>query len=421
MLESIYVGMTGLLGYSRGLRVIANNTANINTPGFKSSSLQFADLAYAGGNGGSGVPTQNSGQLGFGITTTGTTISFKQGELRQTGEALDMAVDGQGMFVLKGADGSITYTRDGQFEFNTDGVLVMRNSTEKVMGLDERGNLVEISLSGRMANAGKPTSVVNFSGNLSSTATEQVVGGVKVIDATGGEHVLSLKLTNGTASAATGTPAAQASEAAEGSATPAAAGDPPGTWTVQVLDGTTVVGEGKLRFVDGKPVVDANNLTFSYAPSGQTAASINLKFGTDVTSFAAGNLSTLAMSTQDGVGPGNWTSVQFDGTGVLTTSYSNGQQTKSTRLAMARFDSANAVGAIGNNQFTALDASSWHMGWAGDSAFGKVRSGVVEISNVDLSQEFSDLVIMQRGYQASSQVISTANDMLQELFSMKSR
>lgn len=429
MLESIYVGMTGLLGYSRGLRVIANNTANINTPGFKSSSLQFADLSYAGGNVGGGVPTQNSGQLGFGITTTGTTISFKQGELRQTGEALDMAVDGQGMFVLKGADGSITYTRDGQFEFNTDGILVMRNSTEKVMGLDERGNLVEISLSGRMANAGKSTSVVNFSGNLSSTATEQLVGGVKVIDATGGEHVLSLKLTNGTASAATDAPAVEASEdadeptddEAEAPATPAVAGDPPGTWTVQVLDGTTVVGEGKLRFVDGKPVVDANSITFSYAPSGQTAVSVNLKFSTDVTSFAAGNLSTLAMSTQDGVGPGNWTSVQFDGTGVLTTSYSNGQQTKSTRLAMARFDSANAVGAIGNNQFAALDASSWHMGWAGDSAFGTVRSGVVEIPNVDLSQEFSDLVIMQRGYQASSQVISTANDMLQELFSMKSR
>lgn len=396
MLESIYVGMTGLLGYSRGLRVIANNTANINTPGFKSSSIQFADLFYAGGTLGGGVPGQNANQLGFGLNTLGTSTFYKQGELRQTGSAMDMAVDGQGMFVLKSAEGAITYTRAGQFEFDTDGILTVRGGAQKVMGLDDHGNLFEINLAGQRTHPGKPTSVVNFNGNLSSTATEQLVNSVKVVDGSGGEHVLSLKLSNATDQTA-------------------------GNWKVEVLDGTAVIGEGALSFVDGKPVAGKTKVAFTYAPAGQTPVNITLDFGTDVTSFAAGNLSTLAMSKQDGVGPGAWTSVAFDAKGVLTTSYSNGQESKSARLALARFDSPEAVGAIGSNQFQMLDERAWHTGWAGDSAFGKVRSGVVEISNVDLSQEFSDLVVMQRGYQASSQVISTANDMIQELFSMKSR
>jgi flagellar hook protein FlgE len=105
MLDSIYVGITGLRGYSDGLRAIANNTTNINTPGFKSSSLQFSDLFYASGNGGSG------GQLGYGLNVGATTLNFKQGELRQTGNDLDLAVDGEGMFTLRDAGGKLHHAR----------------------------------------------------------------------------------------------------------------------------------------------------------------------------------------------------------------------------------------------------------------------------------------------------------------------
>lgn len=90
-------------------------------------------------------------------------------------------------------------------------------------------------------------------------------------------------------------------------------------------------------------------------------------------------------------------------------------------MALGRFSSPDAVQAVGNNEFKAVDGKSWETGAAGGDAFGTVRSGMVEISNVDLSQEFSNLVIMQRGYQASSQVVSTANDMLTELFAMRGK
>ncbi len=138
----------------------------------------------------------------------------------------------------------------------------------------------------------------------------------------------------------------------------------------------------------------------------------------DVTSFASGTLSTLALGSNDGFGAADLSSATFDSTGTLILTYANGQTVKGSRLSLGRFDTTSAVGSLGDNEFEALDGRAWHTGTAG-GAFGNVRSGKVEISNVDLSQEFSDLVIMQRGYQASSQVITTANEMLQELFSMK--
>lgn len=396
MLESIYVGMTGLLGYSRGLRVIANNTANINTPGFKSSSLQFADMFYTGGNLAGGNASQNRDQVGFGLNTTGTAMSFKQGELRQTGNNLDMAVDGQGLFVLQDAEGKITYTRAGQFKFDDNGVLVSRANGEKVMGMDDGGTLAEISLAGQMLNQGRPTSRIKFAGNLSNTLKDQTaVGTVRVVDAGGIVHTLTAKFVT-TEATTSGT-----------------------TMRVDLLDGAAVVGSGSMFFIGGKPTPQTSVMNVTYVPTGQPPMTLALDFSTDVVLFA-GDV-TLKMDSQDGLGPGTLTGTAFDANGVLRLSYSNGQTVKGTSLALARFDSPDAVAALGNNQFEMVNKNAWHYGKAGEGAFGSVRAGQIEISNVDLSQEFSDLVIMQRGYQASSQVISTANEMLQQLFSMKSK
>lgn len=392
MLDSIYVAMTGLSGYSRGLRVIANNTANLNTPGFKSSSLQFADMFYSrdGLGGGAGKD-----QVGFGVNTAGTSMSFTQGELRQTGNDLDLAIDGQGLFVLQDEQGKTTYTRAGQFKFDTDGTLVSRINGEKVMAMDANGAFAPVSLTGKMINLGKPTSRVQFSGNLSNTVTEQTAGGITVIDAGGTSHTLSLKFSV---------------KSADASGT---------TMKVELMEGSTVVSTSEMVFVDGKPTATTAVVQASYTPSGQPAMALTLDFSSDVVLFAG--QTSLKADSQDGVGPGAMSGAAFDATGTLVMTYSNGQTVKGPKLALARFDSPDAVGSVGDNQFEALNQNAWHVGVASEGAFGSVRSGRVEISNVDLSQEFSDLVIMQRGYQASSQVISTANDMLQELFSMKSR
>ncbi|MDB5874609.1 MAG: flagellar hook-basal body complex protein [Ramlibacter sp.] len=389
MLNSIYVGMTGLQGYSQGLRVIANNTANLNTPGFKSSSLQFADMFYSNSNSGSGTM-----QVGYGLNTAGTVLNFQQGELRQTGNSLDLAIDGQGLFTVRDDSGNLHYTRAGQFTFNEDGVLVSRVDGAKVMGQDANGAIGEISIAGKGTVPGKATTTATFSGNLSSTAATQTVGSVKVIDSVGGEHMLSVNLVN------------------DGATTP-------GAWTVQLMDGASVVGSGQIVFSNGTPQAANSRVNITYTAAGLAAIPLTLDFSSNVTSYASGNLSTLAFASQDGSLPGSLTSQSFDASGTLVLAYSNGQTVKGSTLSLGRFDSLDAVAARGNNQFDATNSLAWHTGVAGDGSFGAVRSGMVELSNVDLSQEFSDLVIMQRGYQASSQVISTANDMLQELFQMK--
>lgn len=390
MIETIHVGMSGLSSFSRGLRVIANNTANMNTPGFKSSSLKFADAFYASAaNGG------RSSVLGYGVATHGTTLSFKPGELRQTGNSLDLALDGQGLFMLRSPEGRITYTRAGQFQFDKSGVLVNRDTHAQVMGTTEDGRMTEISIANQRIASGRPTSVVKFMGNLSSTANEQLVQGVRVLDSSGVEHLLTAKFTR-------------------------TDGASPGAWHLQLLDGTEEIGTHSLQFENGRPTSGSSKPTFSYKPAGQSVQSITLDFSADVTSYGSGSLSTLAFSSQDGQVPAELTSMAFDQSGVLIMTYGNGQTVRGPRLLLGRFDTTDAVGSLGDNQFEALDGDAWHWGAAG-GVFGAVRSGYVEISNVDLSQEFSDLIILQRGYQANSQVITSANEMLQELFSMKGR
>jgi flagellar hook protein FlgE len=193
----------------------------------------------------------------------------------------------------------------------------------------------------------------------------------------------------------------------------------PGSWQVELLDGTTVVGSSQILFVDGRATAATSTLAFSYAPPGRPVQALALHFGADATSFASGTLSTLAMTSQDGYAPGNLSGIAFDETGTLVASYTNGQTVKGPRLALARFPSSEAVRSLGGNLFAAAGGAEWQVGPAGEGGFGGVKAGMLEGSNVDLSREFSDLVVMQRGYQASSQVISTANDMLQELFGMK--
>lgn len=390
MLDSINVGASGLLAHQQGLRVIANNTSNMNTPGFKSSTLAFADLFYESAPGSNG----NTLHLGHGMNATGTQLNFSQGEMRQTGGDFDLAVEGEGFFVLRNAQGLTRYTRAGSFQFDADGALVSRTDGSKVLGMDGSGGLREITLDGLRLSPGKASATLRFNGNLSSTTPEQTVGGIKVFDALGQEHALSLKLTN--------------TEATQ-----------PGSWKAELLEGTTSFGTVDIVFIDGRPTAQTSKPAFSYTPAGGAAQQLVLDLSSDVTSFASGSLSTLAMGSQDGFPPGNLTKVAFDATGTLVATYANGQTAKGLRLALGRFTTPDAVEDLGGNLFGEAGGIPWQLGVAGEGGFGAIHAGMLEMSNVDLSREFTDLVVMQRGYQAASQVISTANDMLQELFGMK--
>ena len=399
MFYSIYIGMSGLEGFSKGLKVISNNVANLNTPGFKASNLQFTDAYYQQGTLSGSQSGNPAPQYGTGLNTLTSTINFLTGELRQTGNSMDVNVSGDGFLVVQDKEGGEAhYTRDGQLQFDKDGNLVSRTSGKYVMGFDaDAQSLSRITLNGLRSNPAKATGTVKFTGNLSSGTDESTISNVKLIDALGGEHVVSLKFKK--------------------------KGDSePNAWTVTISEGTTTVGSGDIGFTDGKPNASANSVTFTYTPTGGAPAfSVKLDFSGDVTSFASGNLTSLAMSSQDGYAAGTISKAEFDANGKLSLTYTNGQTAKGAQLALARFESLQSLSEVGGGEFSTADAQAATLGRPGSTGFGTIGSNQLELSNVDLSGEFSNLIVMQRGYQASSRIVSTANDMLQELFDMKGR
>jgi flagellar hook protein FlgE len=399
MIDSIVIAESGLQGYEQGLQTISNNTANMNTPGFKGSTMQFADLANLGDT---ATGDSSLSHAGYGLRALGTSLDFAPGPLQSTSNPLDLAVGGQGFFTLRDAKGEVRYTKDGQFKFDATNQLISTTTGDSVMALDSSGALVPVSIANAQTNPPKATSKLVFAGIVSTSSPTNTVSDMSVIDPTGALHALTATLTQVTGKT--------------------------GEWQVALSDGTTAVGSPQtLTFSEsGNTVTSGGLLTYSYRPAANgPAMPITLDFTTGVTSFSAAGTSggpgTLRLSDKDGYGAGSLTGETFDATGTLLLTYSNGQTTKPMQLALAQFDSPDQVEALGNNLFRAKDGVVWNLGVAGSGSFGSIQSSEIEGSNVDLSREFSNLVIMQRGYQACSQVVSTTGDMLTALFGMMSK
>jgi flagellar hook protein FlgE len=401
---TIYNGTTGLLTYSKGLDVISNNVANLNTAGFKRNDLLFRDLFYQyqlNGQANQGASVYKDGN---GVTDGGTTTSYAQGDIQQSGNDTDIAINGNGFFILRNADG-VFYSRVGQFSFDENHYLVSLANDARVAGIDPSGNLTDISISALRTSPASATTEVSFVNNLSPGSTEHVINDIEVFDALGDQHQLTLRLTN------------------NGSVIPR-------SWLAQVENenGDVVSTGHEIRFQgDGSPADGFNRFDFTFEPAEATPVSISFLFGepgsfTGATSFSAGASSDLAVEHQNGYGFGSQTGISFNRDGVLEIEYSNGQSAEGGRLALAWINNLQTLRQIGNGLFSVDDAGRLQIYAANENGMGEIMAGSVEISNVELSQEFTDLVIIQRGYQVSSQVVNIANEMLQQLIeSMGSR
>lgn len=392
MLDTIYIGTTGLLSHSKGLRTVGNNLANVNTPGFKSGQLAFTDLFNKGGGAGAQPGSTGSGH-GSGLATLGAQVNFKAGLDASTGSPLDLNIDGNGFYAIE-RDGEILYTRAGNFNFNEKGILV-NAAGEHVKALVD-GKLADVGIDSLNHSLPKATTEVAFRGNLTSTVTTPPINAqlrsVAVYDGNGASHPINLAFKN------TGG----------------------GGFEVTVTDqaGATLA-TSALKFAAGFPVADANAFTFSYAPPGADAFDVRLDFSKNVTSLL--DQTTLSMASQDGYAAGVRTDQSINSDGTVKLYYSNGQTADGPRLALANFRSASELEQETGSAFSLKRGGEVEYGHAGDATFGTLRAGHLEGSNVDLAEEFGNLILMQRGYQASSHVISTANDMIQQLFDMKSR
>lgn len=388
MLTSINIGTSGLIGFSKELQTISNNVANLNTTGFKGVSAQFTSLFDAGT--GTGTKMANTDQ-GAGLGMMPSVIDFSQGQVNQTANDLDVAIDGSGFFVLKDAAGDTFYTRDGRFNFNNDGILV-NASSQRVQGLRGDGTLHDISIADVRTNPASATKAVTLSGNLSLADATKTVGGVQVTDSAGGKHTLTLELKNNNAVT-------------------------PGSWLVTVMDGATAVGGGELRFTAGQLDPAFSSFSVDYAPAGADKMPVTFTLAAGAISPATG-ASSIAVSRVDGYGQGQLTGATFDAEGKLAVSYSNGQTTKEQSIALADFASTGVLEQAAGTSYTATDARQARLSTAtGDTA--TISGSSLEGSNVDLSKQFSAIIITQRGYQAASELISTANEMLDTLMRMK--
>ncbi|MEY3201892.1 MAG: hypothetical protein RIR70_1442 [Pseudomonadota bacterium] len=381
MLDAIYVALTGLQGFSRSLNQVANNTANINTPGFKTASVPLVDAFYT---------ESQQGQMGHGMKTLDAVRNFSQGEIRTTGAPLDLAIDGQGFFMLQGTQGERRYTRAGKFGVTAEGLL--QHTADGAAVLDASAK--PISIADRKNQTGRATSKLTFRGNLSSTADTVDLSSISLIDPEGKEHTASLSATRDTSAS-------------------------PLTWKLKLSEGSTVLGEASVVFVDGVPTAETAKPALSLALSGAASQTVTLDLSSDVTSFAAGTSSSFALLNRDGFTAGTLSSVGFNISGHVMLGYSNGQSEQGPQIGLARFDPRITLKPEGDNQFSVEKGVEPEIGAAGQGGFGTLRPGGIEASNVDLTRELTELIALQRGYQASSQVLGTASEMLEKLFDLK--
>jgi flagellar hook protein FlgE len=399
MIDSIYLALSGMLGHERGLNVIGNNVSNMNTTGFRGSTVSFSDLF-------SGAPpnhlrdgrTTGEDAVGRGLATPRTQIDLHTVQAQQTGRDLDLSLSGEGYFVVQDGSGAIRYTRNGAFEFDKNDELVLSGQDFKVMSRDGSGNLVPISLKGLETSAARSTTEVTFNGVISSGNSagdsDVTIRTLDVFDKTGNKHTVALKFSRDTSGPANGAV----------------------HWKMTVTENDIEVGSGTLEFIGSQVAIGSSPLHVTLSLQGTDPTDIAFNFD-DVQAIAVGNSSTLAVQKQDGFGTGTIATETFDAEGTLKITYSNGQTATGPKLALAQVSDDRGLVEIGNALFAYQGTQSVAYREAADDL--RVQAQSLEPSNVNLTSEFSQLILMQRGYQASSQVISTANDMMQQLLEMR--
>ncbi|AOJ64583.1 hypothetical protein WJ32_18565 (plasmid) [Burkholderia ubonensis] len=377
--------------FQKALETISNNITNLNTPGFKSSSFEFESV-NANSASRQDELVSNGKQTGQGVRFVQPFLNFTQGDLKQSSNPLDLGVKGSGFLVVNDSSG-ISFMRTGQFTVADSGAIVERNSGRQLMLL-QAGKLQPASVEGLRLNAPKATSGVTFSDNLSATATSHSVQNVAVFDDAGTQHTLSVQFSRDTSST-------------------------PGQWKVVVNDADGhQVADGAITYTGNQPLPVSDTIDVQLRSSSGKPFSTRLDFS-GTTGFDSGQTSTLKVKTADGFGTGTLVSEVVDEAGNIVLTYSNGQTAKLGQIALADFPNPEDLQEMGAGLFRSRTGTQPRLVASGDARAGSVSGSTQEASNVDLSGEFGNLILVQRGYQASSQVISTANDMIQQLFELR--
>jgi flagellar hook protein FlgE len=400
MLDAMYLASSGLSAFSQGLRTVSHNVSNMNTTGFRGFETQFTNIASRD----AGLGSDLSGQFsGGGVATLPDTLNLRSGALQSTGAATDVAVDGNGFFLLRNEQGELRLTRDGHFSMKDYKLVAADGSTVQSFA---DGKPVDLDISSSLSNPAKRTNAVTFlsGGILVLGRGAYNAPNVNVFDSAGGSYVLSMRF----------------EQVAD---TNPDDGITLNEWSVTVTENATGV-EGSpftIRFDANGNIDDASKIQMvKLKPAGQDPQDIKIDL-TGVISNSNNTSSSRLQPKADGNAVGQLveSTLSFDDTGTLQMRYSNGQTVAGPQLALALISDATAIEQLEQAQFRLTRDDGFRFGVSGTD-FGTIASGQLEGSNVELTEEFSQLIIMQRGYQASSEIITTANEMIATLLRMKS-
>lgn len=386
--------------HGTAIDVVADNIANVSTPGFKAAHAQFQALVAQTLRSASGPSdgSLNPMQVGLGVRTGAIEHDMSQGSPESTGRSSDLTIEGNGFFITQ-KDGVQRYTRNGAMDINGDRVLVETGNGAAVLGwtADSTGaiNTQQTPATLKLPSAGetmaRATSQMALGGNLNASAAvgDSATTQLSLYDSLGREQVLDITFTK--------------------------TGDNAWSWAAQDSGGAAV-GGGNVTF-DANGLTSAAPQTLNVALAGG-AAPLSVAVHFDGIRQLQGN-SEVALTSQDGLAPGRYEGFSVSENGALIGSFSNGLTRKLGQLAVATFD--NPAGLERDNSDFAATANSGNaqIGVAGSGGNGSIISGTLEMSNVDLTREFSKLITLQRGFQANGRSVTTSDQMLQDILSLK--
>ena len=410
LIGTLTTGVSGVLSNSRALNIIGDNISNVNTTGFKSSKAVFGDLfstSLAGGT--------LTSQVGKGAQLLGTLQSFEQGAFENSTSALDLAVDGNGFFIVNDGTGNF-FTRAGQFRVNENG-LVETLTGEVLQGFEITNNvaattLSDVSLTG-VQSSPQPTTTFTLGAQLdgSEVAGFQFNSPVQIFNSVGSQDIVSVQFTK---IATAGNDWGVNFTSSIGTVTGAAI---PPLFDVTLNFDTA----GQLTGINGGALADVTiNLDYSASSPPAVAqpvvwdlADAALASNGDMTAFAANSSNNSVI--QDGFGSGILVGVAVDFDGTVAGLFNNGQSQPLFQLGLADFLSPTGLTRLGQNLFAESRLSGQPIISLPESgAFGSVLGNTLELSNVDLAEEFVQLIKTQQAFQASARIISTTDDLLTE-------
>jgi flagellar hook protein FlgE len=395
MLRSLYSSISGMRAHQTMMDVVGNNISNANSVGYKTSNVVFEDTLSQMLRGASAPNATQGGlnamQVGLGVKTAAVATNFGQGSTQLTGRSLDVMIQGDGFFVVNGSAGDPQYTRAGSFTLDATGRLTTPDGA-LVQGWSAQNGVVntnagtgDITLPIGVVFPPTATAGVTLGGNIpASTAVgASIVATITSYDGQGNEVPLTFTMTKTAAD----------------------------TWTV-ATSGATPASQS----VSFDPATGALSGAGTLAVTvGGRALSLDLS---QVTQFGSG--SSFSALSQDGSAAGSLQSFSLTSDGTLVGFFTNGVKQPIAQLAMASFSNPGGLEKVGNSSFAASrNSGPAAIGTAGEGGRGLMVGGALEMSNVDLAAEFTNLIIAQRGFQANSRMITASDEILQDLVNLK--